>query len=169
MTVSRNLDHALEKVPFLGRTGTDGHTVSVERVLDQPLASIAATLADASTYAEWVVGAKEIRDWEESWPLPGSTFHHTQGASFANIKDTTSVLQRVGERRLVLEVRARPLLVARTTFELTAVDADATRVTLTETPTAGILRRIDNPALWLAVKLRNHETLRRLARVSAQR
>lgn len=131
---------------------------SVERVF--------AVLADPASYGHWVVGAKEIRAAEPRWPAPGATFHHTQGVSVLQLRDTTTVLEAHEPDRLVLEVRARPLLVARTDLRLRRLGATRTRVTMTETPTAGFLRALDNPGLTAAARLRNREALRRLRRLA---
>lgn len=143
-----------------------GRTARVETEVDAPIDDVFAVLADPDTYEDWVVGAKEIRDWEPSWPKSGATFHHTQGMSFLQLKDTTSVVECRAPERLVLEVRARPVLVARTEFRLTRMGESRTRVVMYETPTGGFLRALDNPALTAAARARNTEALRRFRRIA---
>lgn len=143
-----------------------GRTARVVTEVDAPIDDVFAVLAEPATYEDWVVGAKEIRASEPSWPAPGATFHHTQGVSFVQLRDTTSVLEAHGPTRLVLEVRARPVLVARTEFQLRELGPARTRVTMLETPTGGFLRALDNPLLTAAARARNTEALRRLRRLA---
>lgn len=162
LVTGRDAHHAQRRI-----TPVDGgRTARVEREVHASIDDVYAVLADPDTYEDWVVGAKEIRKWEPSWPQPGSTFHHTQGAAFLQLRDTTSVIVNQAPSRLVLEVRARPVLVAQTEFRLRALDSHRTLVTMLETPTAGFLRAFDNPMLTAATRSRNTEALRRLARIA---
>jgi uncharacterized protein YndB with AHSA1/START domain len=129
-----------------------------------PPSAVFATLATTDRYADWVVGASDIRDADAGWPAPGTRFHHTQGIPHVGLKDTTEVLESEAPRRLVLEVRARPLIVARVTLDLLG-DANGTRLTMTESPTGGWLARVDGRLLDRLIQLRNAEALRRLRRL----
>src|SRR3954447_13829723 len=77
--------------------------------VDAPPAAVWEVLADPRLYANWVVGASTTRAVEGRWPQPGAVLHHTQSLV---IRDTTSVLAAEPHARLLLEARARPLLVA---------------------------------------------------------
>ena len=48
--------------------------------IDAPADAVFAVLADADAYAQWVVGAKEIRSSDPEWPNVGSRFYHSVGA-----------------------------------------------------------------------------------------
>jgi uncharacterized protein YndB with AHSA1/START domain len=122
-------------------------------------------LADPDCYGKWVVGSSQIRDVEGPWPAAGSTFHHTQGVGPLGIKDTTTVLESEPGRRIVLEVRARPMVVARVELELRAV-GNETEVTMTEVPVDGPVSRLPALAIDPPLKLRNAESLRRLRRLA---
>ncbi len=126
-------------------------------------------LSKAETYGDWVVGAADIRDADVNWPALGSRFHHTQGVPFLGLKDSTSVLESDPPRRLVLEVRARPVLIAEVAFGL-AGDASGTTITMTERPLSGWLARIYGPQVDRLIAMRNAVSLRRLKRLcEAQR
>jgi uncharacterized protein YndB with AHSA1/START domain len=142
--------------------------VSVTTVhVDQPPEALFAVLADPWRYAEWVVGAKKVRDVDAHWPQPGSRFHHRVGVGPLTIDDSTVVEEIEPPRRMVLRARARPAGVARVTIELTPAGA-GTEVTMTEVPIAGPARWLDNPILEAAVDLRNRRSLRRLAELAAR-
>jgi len=86
-----------------------------------------AVLADPLRYAEWVVGAQEVRCFDGEWPEPGARFHHRVGLGPVHIHDDTWVLESTPPRRLVLRARVRPFGHARVALELFACEA-GTRV-----------------------------------------
>lgn len=135
-----------------------------------PPEAIWAVLADARSYGSWVVGASDIRGQEGAWPEPGATFHHTQGPRFlpVRVKDTTTSLVAEPRRRLVMVVRVRPWLVANVELGLAPDGEGGTRVEMLETPVGGLLRPLA-PLLEVLIHQRNAITLRRLARLAAQR
>lgn len=133
-----------------------------------PPGAVWAVLSDARTYAQWVVGSSEVRHVDGKWPEPGSTFHHTQGAFGVGLKDTTTVLGVDYGTRIELCVRTRPLVVARVDLEL-GPSGQGTRVVMRERPVAGVFGRLHNPVFDLALKVRNAESLRRLAKLARQR
>lgn len=130
--------------------------------------AVFAVLADPDCYGKWVVGSSRIRDVEGPWPAVGSTFHHTQGVGPVGIKDTTTVLESEPGRRIVLEVRARPLVVARVELDLHA-NGGGTEVVMTEVPIGGPVGRLPAFASDPPVKLRNAESLRRLRKLAEKR
>ena len=130
-------------------------------VIDAGRQEIWAVLTDAWLFARWVVGAKTIRTADESWPSPGSKFHHTVGIGPLSLDDSSKSLAAEPPRRLVLEARARPFGRARVEIILTPV-GEGTRVEMVETVTSPALARVFRPALAPLVRLRNQESLRRL-------
>lgn len=136
--------------------------------LDQPPEAVFAVLADPWRFADWVVGAKHIRAVDETWPAPGSRFHHRFGVGPLTIDDSTVLEEIDPPRRMVLRARARPTGVARVTVELVATADGGTDVTMIEAPISGLAARLHNPALDLLVALRNRCSLRRLAAVAAR-
>ena len=138
--------------------------------IDAPPADVWAVLADARTYQHWVVGCDDIRAVEGDWPAVGSRFFHTVGVGPLKTQDDTEVLECEPERRLVLEAHARPAGVAKVTFVLEPLDdGSRTEVTIEEHPTEGVAKATDNPIQDGAMKVRNIETLRRLAKQVAER
>lgn len=137
--------------------------------IDAPPAEVFAVLADAASYPHWVVGCDDIRAVEGNWPAPGSKFFHTVGVGPLKTRDNTTALEVEPCRRLVLEARARPAGIAKVIFTLTpSADGATTEVEIEEYPVRGIAKVIDNPLQGGLIKLRNVETLRRLAKQVAQ-
>jgi|SRR6185437_4476888 len=122
-----------------------------------------AVLADPLRYAEWVVGAQEVRCFDGEWPEPGARFHHRVGLGPVHIHDDTSVLESTPPRRLVLRARVRPFGHARVALELFACEA-GTRVEIDEEPTSPAAR-VGRKVLDPFIHLRNVEALRRLERL----
>lgn len=128
-----------------------------ERVFD--------TLLDAWRFADWVAGAKQVRDVDEDWPAVGSSFHHTVGVGPLALNDHTAIRVLEPPRRLVLEAKARPPGVVRVEFVLQARDG-GTRLRMDERALAGPARWLVPPPVFDAlVTMRNRETLRRLKRL----
>jgi len=104
-----------------------------------------AVLVDASTYPEWLVGAKRIRAVDPDWPAIGTSFHHAVGAGPLTIKDRTTVLEHPDEQCLVLEAHIGPLGAARVRFSVAPLDGgDATHLTVDEEPSSGLARLLWN-------------------------
>src|SRR5258705_849047 len=89
-----------------------------EIVIDAPPEKVYETLLDPSAYPEWVVGAKQLRDVDRSWPKKGARFHHKVGAGPVELADSTKILEKKPNRRVVLEVRIRPLGVGKVKIDL---------------------------------------------------
>jgi hypothetical protein len=81
------------------------------------------------------------------------------------IHDTTTVLESDPPRRLVLEARARPLVIARVDIRLEPEDG-GTLVVLDETATGGLLGALPREVSDTPIYLRNRETVRRLKRLA---
>jgi uncharacterized protein YndB with AHSA1/START domain len=121
-----------------------------------------AILGDGHTYPDWVVGAADSRKVDADYPKPGSTLHHTQGLPKVGLKDTSTVLEAEPPRHMLLEVRARPLLVSKVRFELEPDHGGGTNVKMWEWGVSGPVPKLLGPVFERMLKLRNAETLRRL-------
>lgn len=141
---------------------------TTETYVNAPPDAVFDVLSDASSYGHWVVGSSEIRAAESDWPEPGSTFHHTQGFYGRGIKDSTSVIASQRPRQLVLEVRTRPIVVAKVELRLRP-RGRGTHVTMIEYPTGGFVAKIDSPPVHWLTHARNRESLRRLGRMAEER
>lgn len=139
-----------------------------ETQVSAPPERVFEVLGDPSTYQDWVVGAADIRDADAGFPAPGTTFHHTQGIPGLGLKDSTTAIRTDPARHLELEVRARPLVVARVVFDLEARNG-GTRVVMTEQPVGGWLAKVPGQIVDRLIHLRNAETLRRLKKMSEGR
>lgn len=133
-----------------------------------PPEAVFAVLADGCRYADWVVGAKEIRGADASWPAPGSRFYHRVGVGPLTIDDSSSVEAVDPSRSITLRVRARPAGVGRVRVDLTPTDDGGCRITMSEAAVDGIARATDNPVQRLLLKARNAAALRRLAKLAEE-
>ena len=127
-----------------------------------------AVMADPYTYEYWVVGTKDIRTADGTWPEQGSTLQHTSGLGPLNLKDSTKVIESDPPRRLVLEARGRPLGIARVEIELKP-QGSSTMVTMTEFAVRPALAKRLNPILNPFLHTRNLEALRRLEDLTLER
>ena len=118
-------------------------------------------LDDAYSYPRWVVGTRRVRRVDPGWPAIGSKFHHAVGTAAGEIHDSSKVLERNRPNHLALEVRFRPIGVARVELDVEAADSGSV-VTIRESPLSG-------PVAWLPklvseplLTLRNALALQRL-------
>ena len=119
-------------------------------------------LGDGRAYADWVVGAQNIRDVDPAWPAPGARLHHTVGVGPLRVKDHTEVRAVERLRRLVLRARVRPAGEAE--IELTVEPTSAgSRVVMAERVVRGPGRGPLAPLIDGVIQVRNAEALRRLA------
>ena len=124
-------------------------------------------LSDAARYASWVVGAREIRAADPSWPAPGAALAHKVGRPPLAVADETVVLHARRPVRLELCARARPLPSARVTLDLQP-ERDGTRVTMVEDIASAPLNALAGPLIHAAIRARNRESLRRLKALAEQ-
>jgi uncharacterized protein YndB with AHSA1/START domain len=139
-----------------------------EIIIEAPRERVFAVLGDAGLYADWVVGAVEVRDADESWPAPGSELQHTQGIGPLVIKDETRVLESEPPAHLVLLAELEPLGSMQVTLDLYEEPGDRTRVRMLESPASGVLAATRNPlGDWLLAG-RNVVSLGRLKRLAEE-
>jgi uncharacterized protein YndB with AHSA1/START domain len=130
-------------------------------------AAVWEVLADPRLYANWVVGASSTRAVEGRWPETGSLLHHSVALV---IRDSTEVLESEPERRLVLEARARPMVVARVEV-LIEPSGSGARIVLEEEAIGGLGAALPSVLWEPQLYVRNQisvKRLRRLAEVGAQ-
>jgi uncharacterized protein YndB with AHSA1/START domain len=124
-------------------------------------------LSNANAYEHWVVGCQEIRDADDAFPAPGSSFEHRIGIGPLRVQDTTTVVDASPPRRLVLRTRAWPL--GETVVDLRMSGRrDGTEVEMRQQPAAGPIAKLDNPLQQLFTSLRDRECLRRLRKLAEQ-
>jgi len=132
------------------------------RTMSCPPESVFAVLADGWLYPSWVVGASRMRDVDPAWPTAGSVIYHSVGVWPALIDDTTSVLEWDPPRHALFKARGWPLGEAHVALDVKA-RGDGCVVRITEDATAGPGRFVPSLLRDPAIKIRNEETLRRLA------
>jgi uncharacterized protein YndB with AHSA1/START domain len=126
-----------------------------------PPAKVFEHLIDPWEYPKWLLGASDMRAVDDGWPAVGSDFHHTVGWGPLKVNDRSEVLEIDAPRRLVLLVKATPLVQGKVTFTVEP-DGDGSLLTLAEGPAvpAGNLLR---PVLDPVTHLRNKRSLQQLA------
>src|SRR4051812_33672200 len=123
-------------------------------VIDAPPSAVYETLLDPRCYPEWVAGAKQLRGADRSWPKPGSRFHHKVGVGPIALADNTKLLATKTDRRVVLEVRIRPLAVGKVELDLKPRHRGRkTKVVMTERVTGGPLAWFGRPFVHYAIRL----------------
>ena len=139
-----------------------------ETFIDASPESVFEVLLDARSYPEWIVGCQEIRDVEESWPAPGTHFHHRVGVGPLTVDDSTMLVSVDPPRRLVLEAHVGPVGTAEVIFEVSP-EKGGSQVKITEQPVSGPAATMQNPVQDNLLGFRNVETLRRLGDVVEKR
>ena len=136
--------------------------------MNAPASAVWRILADGWLYPLWVVGATRMRQVEDEWPAAGARLHHSVGVWPLTIDDDTEVLEAERGRRLKLRARAWPGGEAEVTLEID--DRGATSVvSIEEDLVAGPAKLVPRPARSVALRMRNRETLRRLAWLAERR
>jgi uncharacterized protein YndB with AHSA1/START domain len=130
--------------------------------IDAPVQSVWDVLAEPRFYANWVVGASSVRDVEGEWPAVGSVLHHSQQAV---VRDTTEVMRSEPPHRLVLEARARPLVVAEVDIRLEP-DGDGTRLILVEHAVGAVGGAFPDAMTDPLIHIRNIASVTRLKRLA---
>ncbi|RBY82387.1 SRPBCC family protein [Geodermatophilus sp. TF02-6] len=125
-------------------------------------------LADGSSYAEWVVGTREIRAVDDGWPALGTRIHYTVGLGPVTLNGSTTVRHVEPGRQLGLEADAQPIGSARIAIDL--LDwGDDTVVVLDEHPLRGPGYRLHNTLSDAVLLLRGRPMVHNLARLVERR
>lgn len=139
-----------------------------ELFMEASAESIFEVLLDARAYPEWIVGCKEIREVEESWPAPGSRFHHRVGVGPLTVDDSTKLVSADPPHQLVLEAQVGPVGAAMVVFDISP-EKNGSQVKITEQPVSGPAAALESPVQDNVLGFRNVETLRRLGDLVAKR
>jgi hypothetical protein len=124
-------------------------------------------IANAQSYKDWVVGAKEVRDVTGNWPEVGSEIHHTVGVDDVGNKDVTVVLEAEENRHIKLKAHFRPLGVAEVTIDLIET-ATGTEIVMEEVMVDGAASHIPQVVNDVGLHPRNVKTLDLLAELAHQ-
>lgn len=133
-----------------------------------PPEAVFDVLSDPRSYARWVVGSQRIRRADAHFPAPGSAFDHAVGIGPLRLKDHSAVQQCERPRLLRLLVKARPFTQAHVTLRLRPAGA-GTRVEMDEHPADARSHLLMNALTDPLVRLRNHESLKRLKALAERR
>lgn len=125
-------------------------------------------MADGWSYPSWVVGAARVRAVDTQWPQVDARIHHSVGTWPLILDDTSSVMESQAPNHLRLRVRAWPAGEAE--VDITVADeADGCLITMTEVAVRGPAKLIPGPVENAALRLRNRESLMRLAFLAERR
>jgi hypothetical protein len=127
-----------------------------------------SVLADGYSYAEWVVGTKEIHSVDRYWPEVGSSLRFTAGLGRLSITDFTTSRLCVPGGRLELEARALPYGSVRISIEILPWGEESV-VIIDEHPLRGPTPLLENPLVEFGLTIRNRQMLRKLARAVENR
>jgi uncharacterized protein YndB with AHSA1/START domain len=130
-------------------------------VVEAPPEAVFEVLAHGERYAEWVLGPSRSWPIDANWPAPGSMLEHRSGVPPLALHDTTSVVSSDPPRRMLLEARVRPLLVATVELAITPHPTGC-QVRMEERLVGGVARGLPR---WLTEPLmrrRNDASLQRL-------
>jgi hypothetical protein len=127
-----------------------------------------AVLADGSSYGDWVVGTRAVREVTGDWPAAGTGLHYVVGRLPLRKNDVTRCLESEAPRHLVLEARTWPVGTVHIALTLDR-GPHGCLVTIEEHPKTGVLKTLHNPLIDAAIRLRNVECLRRLERLARER
>lgn len=119
-------------------------------------------LADGWLYPSWVVGASRMRDVDDGWPAPETLLHHSVGTWPALLDGTTKILAWDPPRRVEMEARGWPIGTARVVIEAQPA-ADGCLIRIVEEVNRGPARALTRPLTDALIRMRNGETLHRLA------
>jgi len=130
-----------------------------------PTDAVWSVLENPFAYPRWIVGADRTLEADASWPTPGSRFKVRLAGG---VEDFTESLEVADGERIVVNAAAGIFGPARVTIVLRPESA-GTRVTMVEDPAGklALLRAV--PAVHLALRVRNAESLRRLRRLALAR
>jgi uncharacterized protein YndB with AHSA1/START domain len=140
----------------------------ISREFSCPPDRVFAVLADGWLYPTWVVGASRMRDVDESWPEEGATLHHSVGVWPALLDDSTSILEWNPPTYVRLKARGWPAGTAEVRLTVEASSAGSL-VTIEEDAVEGPALLLPKPLRAAAIKVRNVETLKRLAFIAENR
>ena len=121
-------------------------------------------LAEASAYADWVVGTKGISRADAAWPRPGSALEYELGVGPISVGDRTVVLEAEEPRLLLLRTELKRLGAATIRIELEPLDG-RTLIVMDEEPVAGMLETMHTRVSDAALDRRNQIALGRLKRL----
>jgi uncharacterized protein YndB with AHSA1/START domain len=125
-------------------------------------------LSDGWLFPTWVVGASRMRDVDETWPREGAALQHSFGVWPLVIDDEAVVLEYDPPRLMRIQPKGWPVGEARVTIEVKPRGTGCV-VRITEYAAAGPGRLVPKPIMDAVLRIRNHETLRRLAFISEGR
>jgi len=129
-----------------------------------PPEAVFAVVTDGWRYADWVVGAKRVRAVDDTWPEPGSHFHHEVGVGPFTVRDSTELAAIDPPHRIVLIVKVRPGGMGRVTVSVAPRDGGS-EVLIEEVLVSGPALVLDSWLFRRITMLRNLEALKRLRRI----
>jgi uncharacterized protein YndB with AHSA1/START domain len=141
----------------------------VQRTVEATPAQVWGVLADGWLYPLWVVGATRMRQVDDGWPEAGARLHHSVGVWPLVIDDETEVVAVEAGRRMHLRARAWPTGEAEVILHIEDGGGATSKVAIEEDLVAGPARLVPPLLRSRVLRMRNRETLRRLAWLAERR
>ena len=138
-------------------------------LVQRPPDQVWDVLSDGSSYAEWVMGTRDVHEVDPGWPGLGATIRFSFGAGPWTMDDITTVRLVEPRQRLELEAHAGRLGTARISIVLLPWGEDQTVVILDEHPLRGPGARWHSMAVEGLLRFRNERMLRSLAKLVERR
>lgn len=133
-----------------------------------PPEAVFEVLADGWLYPAWVVGASRMRGVDTDWPARGTSLHHSVGIWPLVIDDVTVSREWAPPRRAVFRAKGWPIGEADVVVEVRP-SGDGCLVRIVERPAEGPGRFVPRFLTEPMLRIRNAETLRRLALIAEGR
>ena len=116
-SVGRSAQRAVQEAVTNQNRNRGANMAFTSREVAASPGEVFAVLTTPDTYPRWLVGTETaIRSVDDTWPRPGSRFHHVVAFGPFRIADHTEVLEVDNGAMLRLSVRARPFISAVATF-----------------------------------------------------
>ena len=132
--------------------------------VEAPPEAVFAALADPCAYPRFVVGAKRLRSYDETWPAKGSAISPDLGAGPFVLHGCTEVVDVSPPECLVEHAHLGRLGVVEIRFTIEPRPSSRSHVEIEEHAVEGPLAHLWHPLFDGITWLRNHEVLRRLKR-----
>jgi len=129
--------------------------------IERPPDVVWALLEDGHSYADWVVGTRQVHEVDDTWPAVGSRLRFTAGFGPFTVEDITTVRRIEPKRSLELEAHAGWLGSARICFDVRSW-GEHTLVIIDEHPLSGLGARWHNAVLEVLFRFRNRRMLENL-------
>jgi uncharacterized membrane protein len=135
--------------------------VTTDIIINRPLQQVAAFVADPGNAPQWYVNIKSV-EWKTPKPLQtGTQIVFTAQFLGRNLEYTYEVAEYNPRQKLVMRTAQGPFPME-TTYTWQAIDANNTRMTLTNRGMPAGFSKLFTPFMSMAIRRANRKDLKRL-------